>query len=239
MFPFQADEEEESPVQRLSWSEQLIADLRLQEHPEGGYFIETDRSQISIHNPFNSKHADLLDNMRPTSTSIYYLLNRTRPNGFFHRNQSRTIHTLHEGSGIYLLLHPPNSDAKTAHIQQIYMTRRGRSQLADFGGYERRRLDNGWTIEKFGVGRQYGVYQWLVEGNVYKASFLLDFDSSFGYIEPEKKQLEIERRDGLFITEVVSPGFDFSDHNFMGKAEYNEIFLTKELKAEFRTLLRP
>lgn len=238
MFPFQENDKEEFPEDKLTWTQSLIIDLGLKEHPDGGYYAETDRSPFAIRNPLGD--GDPLDNMRPTSTAIYYLLNTARPNQFFHRNQSRTIHSLHEGVGICLLLYPPEMSSKTAHIQELYKAKRGRKTNIDtFGGYERRRLDNGWTIEKFGVGREFGIYQWVVEGGVYKASFLLDYDSSFGYIEPERKQIEdVHNRDGLFITEVVSPGFDLADHNFMNKETFNDIFHTKELRAEFRSLLK-
>ncbi|CAL9728290.1 hypothetical protein MOUN0_D00716 [Monosporozyma unispora] len=44
------------------------------------------------------------------------------------------------------------------------------------------------------------VSQWVVPGGVYKASFVLEND---------------ELDDGLLISEVVVPGFDFEDHHFM------------------------
>lgn len=275
MFPFQNEVKESVyPEDHLTWTQQLIIDLGLRRHPEGGYYAETDRSPLSVHNPLprtSNRNDDTLDGMRPTSTSIYYLLDTARPNGFFHRNASRTIHSLHEGYGVYLLLYPPgHPNPRTAGIQDAYNSIRRRrddgklatplistsqdsssTSAADasaasrgshsaFQGYERRTLANGWTLEKFGVGRNFGVYQWLVEGDIYKASFLLDFDSSFGYIQPEKRLVEgTERRDGLFITEVVSPGFEFADHDFMAKGLFSEIFDNKELKAEFRSLLKP
>lgn len=65
------------------------------------------------------------------------------------------------------------------------------------------------TIKSFRVGFDYAngeVSQWVVPGGVYKASFLL----------PNK-----EFNNGLLISEVVVPGFDFDDHMFM--PDYNTL----------------
>jgi predicted cupin superfamily sugar epimerase len=56
-------------------------------------------------------------------------------------------------------------------------------------------------VETFEVG--FGPdqrMQWVVDGGIYKASFTNDSD-------------------GLLISEVVVPGFDFDDHNFMASRE--------------------
>ncbi|SMN22562.1 similar to Saccharomyces cerevisiae YML079W Non-essential protein of unknown function with structural resemblance to plant storage and ligand binding proteins [Maudiozyma saulgeensis] len=63
------------------------------------------------------------------------------------------------------------------------------------------------TIKSFRVGFDYAngeVSQWVVPGGVYKASFLLPNE---------------EFSDGLLISEVVVPGFDFDDHMFMPNYE--------------------
>lgn len=64
-------------------------------------------------------------------------------------------------------------------------------------------------IKSFKVGFDYAngeISQWVVPGGVYKASFLL----------PNQ-----EFNDGLLISEVVVPGFDFDDHLFM--SGYDEL----------------
>lgn len=68
------------------------------------------------------------------------------------------------------------------------------------------------TIKSFKVGFDYAngeVAQWVVPGGVYKASFLLpneEFDN------------------GLLISEVVVPGFEYADHKFMtGEKELVEL----------------
>lgn len=65
------------------------------------------------------------------------------------------------------------------------------------------------TIKSFRVGFDYAngeVSQWVVPGGVYKASFLLPNE---------------EFNNGLLISEVVVPGFDFEDHMFM--PDYNTL----------------
>lgn len=135
---------------------QIIQDLQLLKHPEGGYYKETDRS------PFTMEQEK-----RNYSTLIYYLLTPQCQRGRFHKNKNRIIHTLHRGRGQYVLLYP-----------------------------------NGY-VHSFKVGYDTTageVSQWVVPGGVYKASFPLEND---------------ELCDSLLISEVVVPGFDFADHQFM------------------------
>ncbi|KAK3700913.1 hypothetical protein LTR37_015716 [Vermiconidia calcicola] len=89
----------------------IIEALSLQPHPEGGYFIETDRDPLRIPNPFASQPkakeslADSRVESRSASTTIYYYLTPERPLGYFHRNKARTVHTLHRGRGRYVIIH--------------------------------------------------------------------------------------------------------------------------------------
>ncbi|MCJ1483315.1 hypothetical protein MMC06_003482 [Schaereria dolodes] len=180
-FAFKPDSVETPNVQ------DLIIKLGLQKHPEGGYFVETDRDPLRIHNPFQL--GDIIpqssqltngqdnDSTRSASTTIYYLLTPANPRGVFHRNKGRTIHTLHRGRGRYVIIHADEMQN---------------------GGKAR--------IETFVVGHniQRGErLQWLVEGGKYKASFLL----------PDAEATEDS--EGLLISETVVPGFEFSDHDFM------------------------
>ena len=124
----------------------LITKLRLQKHPEGGYFRETDRDPLRVPNPFRSSSNDD-DSTRAASTTIYYLLTPADPTGRFHRNKGRTIHTLHSGRGRYVIIHEDEKEK----------------------GEKAR-------VETFVVGHDIQAgekVQWLVEGGKYKASFLL------------------------------------------------------------------
>lgn len=129
---------------------QVISTLQLQKHPEGGYFVETDRDPFEVSNPFvhlsdviNSKS----NTTRNASTSIFYYLTPSSPQGNFHRNAGRTIHTLHKGRGRYVLIH---------------------ADEVRVGGKAK--------VESFIVGHDITKgerLQWIVEGGKYKASFLL------------------------------------------------------------------
>ncbi|KAH8671335.1 RmlC-like cupin domain-containing protein [Xylariales sp. PMI_506] len=143
----------------------IISGLSMLTHIEGGYFVETDRDPLLIASPFPqdtsySSEASKLVPQRPgfdpqfrnASTSIYYLLTSISPQGNFHRNRARTVHTLHRGRGVYILIHADEEDVEY-----------------EGGG-------RGKRIEVFTVGPDVGKgekLQWIVEGGKYKASFLL------------------------------------------------------------------
>ena len=78
----------------------LIEQLSLVEHIEGGYFCETHRSKVIL-------ATDREGQNRALFTSIYYLLTDDRPIDHFHRNQSDIMHYFHYGSAVtYLILEP-------------------------------------------------------------------------------------------------------------------------------------
>ena len=170
-----------------------ISALSLQPHPEGGLFVETDRDPRLVANPFTDKSAE--DSTRHASTTIHYLLTPSSPLGRFHRNRARTVHTLHWGRGVYVILHPPDSNANSGD--------RGEGQ-------------GEWKLEIFTVGTDVGNgerVQWIVEGGRYKASYLLSdqaLDSEFGTEGRGSGSAK-----GLLISETVVPGFEFSDHDFL------------------------
>ena len=140
-------------------SQQIIDTLHLQNHPEGGYFVETDRDPARVANPFVSDPSSE-DTTRNASTSIFYFLTPELSKGSFHRNKGRTVHTLHKGRGRYVIIH---------------------ADQAKDGGKA--------PIETFVVGQDLAKgekLQWIVEGGKYKASFLLpdgDKDSREGESE--------------------------------------------------------
>ncbi len=140
-----------------------ISSLNMMKHIEGGYFAETDRDPLIIPNPFPipeevsptmklvPKRPGFDPKTRNASTSIFYFLTPNTPQGGFHRNTGRTIHTLHSGRGVYALIHADESDLP--------------------GGGKR--------VETFIVGQDLSKcekLQWIVEGGKFKASFLLDVE---------------------------------------------------------------
>ncbi|KAL2414114.1 hypothetical protein ABEF95_013739 [Exophiala dermatitidis] len=102
--------------------ETTISRLNLSQHIEGGYFVETDRDKLLVPNPF--QHLPALSNptatddspTRHASTTIFYLLTPRSPVGHFHRNRGRTVHTLHRGRGVYVLLDTNRRDSVTGKV---------------------------------------------------------------------------------------------------------------------------
>lgn len=157
----------------------VIDFLHLQRHTEGGYFVETDRDP-NFSRPFqNEKPASSINNtistlsgskIRDVSTTIFYYLTSGSPFGAFHRNKSRTIHTLHWGRGRYV----------TIHADEVV----GTGQKA--------------RVETFVVGKNLLAgekMQWIVEGGIYKSSFLL----------PDEAAGADGENNGLLISEVKPP----------------------------------
>ncbi|KAL2372774.1 DUF985 domain-containing protein [Blastomyces gilchristii SLH14081] len=149
-----------APATELPAAQQTINILSLQTHIEGGYFIETDRDPLRVPNPFlkdtkpyrhQPGHATAQavgdDSTRSASTSIFYYLTPGRPLGVFHRNRSRTVHTLHRGRGRYVIIH-------AGEVEEGAKAR----------------------IETFVVGKNIAAgekLQWIVEGGKFKGSYLL------------------------------------------------------------------
>ncbi|KAF7190663.1 hypothetical protein HII31_07822 [Pseudocercospora fuligena] len=84
-------------------------------------------------------------------------------------------------------------------------------------------------IETFVVGGNVTAgerQQWVVEGGKYKSSFLLaDEDGGNGSEE------------GLLISETVVPGFEYVDHDYLGR-DRMEALLTEGEIGELEWLLR-
>jgi predicted cupin superfamily sugar epimerase len=156
------------PTPESPTAQKLIKHLSLQPHIEGGYFVELDRDPLTIPNPFPSVPAPPNqtaakpfsgdESIRNASTSIFYYLSRGRPQGCFHRNKGRTVHTLVRGRGRYVLVH------------------------ADEEGEEKMNKKKK-RVETFLVGKDVEQGErmvWVVEGGKYKASFLVEGDGEEG-----------------------------------------------------------
>jgi predicted cupin superfamily sugar epimerase len=184
-----------------------IQALNLIPHVEGGYFALTDTSPGSIPSPYPQtplSEATIAATggiregydpaIRLMSTTIFYYLTPNRPQGSFHMNRSRIIHTLHRGRGRYVLIHPD-----------------GRVESFNVG----QNIENGEKL------------QWIVEGGVWKASFLLDVEDENG---------NTQENEGLLISETVVPGFEYSDHEFLSSGR-SRIILAPETAARLEWLV--
>lgn len=133
----------------------LVTSLNLMPHIEGGYFVETDRARDTTPSPFPSEKSSTSElapqrpgfdpSVRNSSTTIFYLLTPAGPQGGFHRNKARTVHTLHKGRGRYVIIH------------------------ADEEG-EEKRIETFTVGHNVAKGER---LQWIVEGGKFKASYLL------------------------------------------------------------------
>jgi len=101
--------------------DELVRDLQLEPHREGGYFRRT----------FEASHRDKIDEgsgPRFTMTSIYYLLTAQSRVGHWHLNKSDILHFFHLGGPItYYLIYPDGSletvvlgpDPSQGHVLQM------------------------------------------------------------------------------------------------------------------------
>ncbi|MEO1341514.1 MAG: cupin domain-containing protein [Cyanobacteria bacterium J06635_13] len=87
----------------------LIEQLSLIEHTEGGYFVESYRSEQTL--PTVRVGGD-----RSLLTSIYYLLTDDRPIDHLHRNQSDILHYFQAGSPITYLLISPTGELEKVRL---------------------------------------------------------------------------------------------------------------------------
>ncbi|CCH59444.1 hypothetical protein TBLA_0B06190 [Henningerozyma blattae CBS 6284] len=141
------------------------------------------------------------------------------PEGGYYKETDRSPFTMEVKEGtrnystlIYYLLTPESPTGKLHKNKNriVHILQRGRGQYV--------LIQPNGEIKSFKVGFDYAngeISQWVVPGGVYKASFLL-----------ENKDFN----DGLLISEVVVPGFDFEDHQFM-KDNTELIELVGETKA--------
>ncbi|KAL4919743.1 hypothetical protein BDW62DRAFT_178367 [Aspergillus aurantiobrunneus] len=57
-----------------------------------------------VNTDIKNDNEDDNDTVRSASATIFYLLTPRSPVGVFHRNRSRTVHTLHRGRGRYVVI---------------------------------------------------------------------------------------------------------------------------------------
>lgn len=159
----------------------LIDKLKLQPHPEGGYFVETDRNPLRIPNPYRS-HAEIqagIDATRAASSTIFYYLTPRSSVSAFHRNQSRTIHSWHRGRACYIIIYTGEGDQNARGMPRGH-------------------------VETFVVGpnaERGERLQWTVPGGNYKACFLLPDSPGEDGVDDGGKGGD-KSSEGLLISEV-------------------------------------
>ena len=164
-----------TPIQDSQAIQSTLQTLSLRPHIEGGYFAETDIHPLRIPNPHTHQSPD--DTTRAASSSIIYFLTPRSPLGAFHRNASRTVHTLHRGRARYVILHADEASREGNAGRKV-------------------------AVESFvaGAGIERGErLQWVVDGGKYKASYLLPDTGAAG-----EDYAKGEGTEGLLISEVSS-----------------------------------
>ncbi|KAK0529462.1 hypothetical protein OC834_003681 [Tilletia horrida] len=202
---------------------ELIKDLNLEPHPEGGYYSLTWLGEEKTPTPFVFRSP-----ARPLASTIYYLLaarsdaesqadvEKLRASGLavpadgsgegglkwsphsavFHLNRSATMHLHHAGRAKYTLIEAHPAKGRRPRIKEVIVG-------ADSARGEVRQL--------------------LVEGGEHgwwKMSQVPERDVRHA-AEAEEGQRE---RVGCLISEVVIPGFDWKDHRYMQTSDLRRLF---------------
>lgn len=175
-------------------AQSIIKTLSLLKHPEGGYFNQTDVNDYTITSPYPREP---LSEASVASAPV-------RPD---YDPALRRLSTL-----IFYYLSPrrPKGHFHVNRSRIIHTLQKGR------GRYVLVHPDG--RVESFVVGHDIEKgerLQWVVEGGVWKGSFLLETEGE---------------SEGLLISEVVTPGFEFADHSFMSQDQLRELLPEDQAK---------
>lgn len=90
--------------------EELISKYQMQKHPEGGYFIETYRSDVSVETPFG---------FRSASTAIFFLITKDSIS-HLHRLKSDEGWHFHMGDPLKIIEITPTGELKETLLGEGY-----------------------------------------------------------------------------------------------------------------------
>ncbi|KAH6968593.1 hypothetical protein HG530_013430 [Fusarium avenaceum] len=192
-------------------SKSLIEALSLELHIEGGYFRQTDANPITIPSTYSEE---------ALSDQTLALSGPTREG---YRAETRRLSTT-----IFYLLTPrqPQGNFHRNRSRVIHALHRGR------GRYVLIHPDG--RVESFIVGNavERGErIQWVVEGDIWKASYLLPNVSGSG------QESDGGEPEGLLISETVVPGFEYHDHAFLTQQGFRELLKEDQVR-ELEWLVR-
>ena len=201
----------ESSVQELESPkvQATIQALSLTPHIEGGYYVVTDSSPTLMPSPYpptplSDKTLALVGGPHPDFDPAVRRLSSTI---FYYLTPNRPVGSFHRNR---------------SRIVHTWHRGRGRYVLIHPDGH----------VESFVVGAdvQHGEkLQWVVDGGVWKASYLLE--------RRDKDAEALDTNEGLLISETVIPGFEYADHEFLSRERCAEI-LSEELTKELAWLVR-
>lgn len=177
-------------------NEDLIKSLNLQPHPEGGHYGLTYVSEASCVSPYTDKENNAI---RPIQSTIYYLLSMNKDAKETHKHRSAIGY-----------MHKNKSD--TMHL--LHCGRVKYTLISTKGSPPRiREVVMGEDLAK---GE---VRQLMVGGDEWKVSEIPKQDREWVQSNPEKAEFV-----GGLISEVVTPGFDWQDHEYMTMDKLKSLF---------------
>jgi predicted cupin superfamily sugar epimerase len=223
----------------------LISTLALQQHIEGGYFVETDRDTNRVPNPFLNTSPSASSTEQTTFYTSTGAVSANLDNKLIDADKSTANteqgsqdKTRNASTSIHYLL-TPESPMGAFHRNRgrtVHTLHRGRGRyviihadevMSEYDSHSG--VKSKARVETFIVGQNVEKgekLQWIVDGGKYKSSFLLPLEGE-----------EVDGNGGLLISETVVPGFEYSDHDFM-RVERLDALVTKEQADEMRWMLR-
>ncbi|KAH0280140.1 hypothetical protein KCU84_g19037, partial [Aureobasidium melanogenum] len=196
----------------------LISTLQLQQHIEGGYFVETDRDANRVPNPFLNTSPSASDSEQTTFYTSTGAVSANLSNKLTDadKNASKTTESENEqdktrnaSTSIHYLL-TPESPMGAFHRNRgrtIHTLHRGRGRYVIIHADEampeydsHSGIRSKARVETFIVGQNVEEgekLQWIVDGGKYKSSFLLPLEGE-----------DAADNEGLLISETVVPGFE-------------------------------
>mmetsp|Transcript_15556 Transcript_15556/g.21490 ORF Transcript_15556/g.21490 Transcript_15556/m.21490 type:complete len:298 (+) Transcript_15556:114-1007(+) len=197
-YPTATHAEHVVPKSELSREQILIEKLELIPHPEGGFFRETYRSGAT---PMKScGQTDPSGALMPTErehgernvfTSIYWMLNKESPNGWWCSNMSDHVHYYHAGAGItYYVVHPDGTfetqrlgpNVEDGDVLQ-FEVKGGALKACHIG-------DADFTLigEAVGPGFDFRDFRWVTEAELESKLSSVDFTKVAKLVKPDQRR---------------------------------------------------
>ncbi|KAL0242012.1 hypothetical protein I308_106186 [Cryptococcus tetragattii IND107] len=218
---------------------ELIATHSLQKHFEGGFFVQSVAAESAVpklpapqnaHVPQSDalrgrvQHAfgpgtELLcgpsgnelvgEDKRLDATLIYYLLTPESYRGKMHMNLHSTFHLHHSGRALYTLIRPPQKDGDEPTVRHVMMG--SNSSLGE-------------------------VTQLFVPGGWWKASEIPEEDM---LLLEAVKDNDLKERIGCLISEVVVPGWNPDQHQFIDEDKLRAMWGTESGWEQYTKYIHP
>ncbi|KAJ2898112.1 hypothetical protein MKZ38_004171 [Zalerion maritima] len=181
-------------------TQNTITTLSLTPHMEGGYYTQTHVNPLLVPSPFPKHPASKEQDLPQREASFDPAYRCLDTSIFYYLTPNRPRGAFHRNRcAIVHSLHRGRGMYVIIHPSGIPGESRVETYMVGHGIENREKL------------------QWTVDGGAYKASFLLPDN-------PEEVLAGSDAKtNGLLITEVAVPGFEFYDHDFLTKENLVEL----------------